>query len=1058
MCLLAGVDSPEAPPESETPLLSLPGYTVTAELARGGMGIVYRARQPALQREVAVKMLLPFSASSQELRERFQLEARTLSELDHPAILPIYETGELDGLPWFSMKLAGGGSLAERVASHAGQWRKTAELMVTVADAVQFAHDCGVLHRDLKPGNILFDDGARPFVADFGLAKLVASDTSFTVTQRMLGTPHYLAPEVAARSARHATTASDVYSLGAILYELLAGRPPFVAEGLPALLRKIAEEEAPPIRPAQASAGVRAPVPRDLEVIALKCLAKNPARRYTSARELAAELRRFLAREPILARPAGPAERFLNWCRRKPALATALAACAVTASVGFVGVLWQLRETDAARAEAVQSAGEARAQERLAETARAAAEHSERWMRENLYAADILGAWRALEQDDLATARLRLEGHRPQAGQPDLRGFEWRHLWSRTQPDSFHTIRVRERGVSAVVLSPDGSRLATASSEDTLLFDMASFDLIGQTRVWGTQSAAFSPDGERLYIGTRAASDVKVWEFDPVPMPPRLLTARARWPNIALSPDGRWLAVGSGGHTGDETEGLTALYTADGTLLYELPDSGRHVAFSPDGKRLATGSRRGAVRLWRPDTGELLMVLTNAVRVVSMRFSPDGAALVVCSHRDGAWLYDVATGAQRAVARGHRGPVWDAAVSPDGQTLATGGVDQTLRLWDLKTGEQTGRLLGHSFTVSQVVWTPDGRRLITGGADGTVRFWDAPRPVESDSPGPGMVRPEFFSHDGRWLLSLRAHGAVDLLEQDTFALQKKGGPLGWPLGFLPGDRTVAMWRHAPGEPAMIALHSVPDLNLVRTQTLPDTEVPLVLPTLSSNGRWLAAGGPGGSLRLIELEADAVGRNLTLYPTNNTGVLSLAFSGDGRTLAASFRDSTAIVLLAVETGEVVHRLHGHPGFIRNLLFSPAGDRLVSADGDRLIKVWDASDGRELATFTGHRAGINSLDLTADGRTLASAAGDGTVRLWQLNTGRELLRFDPPGTAENVTFAPAGAALFIQGSPGESTSFRTIVWRAPVLAEMETVALEPSVSPDSLGPAGTPGVSR
>jgi WD40 repeat protein len=228
---------------------------------------------------------------------------------------------------------------------------------------------------------------------------------------------------------------------------------------------------------------------------------------------------------------------------------------------------------------------------------------------------------------------------------------------------------------------------------------------------------------------------------------------------------------------------------------------------------------------------------------------------------------------------------------------------------------------------------------------------------------------------------------------------------------------------------MIALLSVPDMNLLRTQTLPNTETPLVLPTLSPDGRWLAAGDPTGSLRLIELETDAVGRDLTLSPTNNTGVLSLAFSKDSRTLAAAFRDSTAIVLLEVGTGEVVHRLHGHPGFVQNLLFSSAGDRLVSADGDRLIKVWDPRDGRELATFTGHRAGINSLDLTSDGRTLASAAGDGSVRLWHLNTGRELLRFDPPETAGNVTFAPDGSALFIQSALQRERSFPTLVWRAP-----------------------------
>ena len=247
---LFAVEEPEVPiPSADPPpaLMRVPGYEVSEEIARGGMGIVYRARQLDPPRMVALKMLLPQQLASPHMAERFRLEVRALTELDHPAILPVYQMGEHENLPFFTMKLATGGTLAQQTAEFAGDWRRIAELIVLLADAVQFAHERGVLHRDLKPGNILFDEQGRPYVSDFGLAKLASADSDLTRSMDFLGTPHYVAPEIAAQSARQATTASDIYSLGAILYELLTGRPPFEAEGVPALLKKITEDE--PMRP-----------------------------------------------------------------------------------------------------------------------------------------------------------------------------------------------------------------------------------------------------------------------------------------------------------------------------------------------------------------------------------------------------------------------------------------------------------------------------------------------------------------------------------------------------------------------------------------------------------------------------------------------------------------------------------------------------------------------------------------------------------------------------------------------------------------------------------------
>jgi eukaryotic-like serine/threonine-protein kinase len=350
---LAVGEEPTPSPNANRGLLNILGYEVREEIARGGMGIVYRALQLEPRREVALKMLLPHQATSPGMLERFHLEARAIAALEHPAILPVHHVGEHKGLPFFTMKLADGGSLAQREDRFVGKWRDVGELIATLADAVQFAHERGVLHRDLKPGNVLFDEAGRAYVSDFGLAKLVDTDADLTRSVDLLGTPHYIAPEVAAHSAKDATTASDIYSLGAILYELLAGRPPFEAEGIPALLKKIAEEE--PVTPRLVAAGVsrRLPssvssgltdaatsVPRDLEVICLKCLAKEPSRRYATARELADDLRRWMEGRTILARPATRLERVHSWARRNPALATVSAVLAV---VLVAGIIWEAR-------------------------------------------------------------------------------------------------------------------------------------------------------------------------------------------------------------------------------------------------------------------------------------------------------------------------------------------------------------------------------------------------------------------------------------------------------------------------------------------------------------------------------------------------------------------------------------------------------------------------------------------------------------------------------------------------------------------------------------------
>lgn len=328
-------------------------FTILSLLGRGGMGQVFRARQASPAREIAVKMLAPQLAASPECRRRLVAEANAMSELDHPAILPVYGAGEMDGLPWFTMRLVEGGTLAARVDTLRGAWRDIAALLATVADAVQHAHQRGVLHRDLKPGNILFDSAGHPFVSDFGLAKLAFVENNadqLTHSAQLLGTPGYMAPEIAGGSMKAATTASDVYALGAILYELLCGVPPFAADSVQSLLRKIVEADPLPLEKKDAR------IPRDLAAIAHRAMEKRPAARYDSAATFAADLRAWLEGKPVTARVIGTAGRLARWARRRPAVA-ALSGTLVLGTLSGGILLWRAYQQETkARASAEELA------------------------------------------------------------------------------------------------------------------------------------------------------------------------------------------------------------------------------------------------------------------------------------------------------------------------------------------------------------------------------------------------------------------------------------------------------------------------------------------------------------------------------------------------------------------------------------------------------------------------------------------------------------------------------------------------------------------------------
>ncbi len=739
--LTGGTDEPGPPePPIAAGLFRVPGHDVLEELARGGAGIVYRARQYQPARDVALKMLQPQQMGSDEMVARFRIEAETIAALDHPAILPVYLVGVHQEMPFFTMKLALGGRLAGRRVAYRGQWRRIAELTATLADAVHFAHSRGVIHRDLKPGNILFDEADRPFVSDFGLAKFTRADAPVTRTQTLMGTPAYLAPEVARLGAHAATTAADVYALGSILYELLAQRPPFAADSLPALLRAIAEDA--PVPPQRTFPDL----PVDLEVICLRALAKEPAHRFATAAELAAELRRWLAGVPILSRPISSGERLWRWCRRRPALAGLTAALIVTATAGAVAQWFSNRSLAAALVAA-------RAAEAAAQVQLHAALVSEATLRSNSGQAgqrdDALGvlARASRLQPDLAVrsavaSALARDDLRPG---PELPAY---FPEPTTQLD----------------FAPDlASYLTPAADGGIELRDTADGRILFRYTGAGRSPARlfrFSRDGRR-FAALLADRSVALWRTDRAEPLTVLPPSRSTVVAFALHPAEPVVVYAS---TAGElrhrslTDGQERVVAGGGAAVVAL-------SFNPTGRRLAV-VRAATLDLIEAADGTVVWSQSDAVLGLPPVWSRDGLELLTGNRsRNAIDLRDAATGTVRQTLAGHSTLPHALAFVGTGERLATLGFDGTLRLWDGATGRPILQVPARprGLTVS-----PDGQRIgFVGAGDrpsvqtrAEARVWRE----FSGRPRPGTVPAGLaLAPDGHWL----AVGALESIRREN---------------------------------------------------------------------------------------------------------------------------------------------------------------------------------------------------------------------------------------------------------------------------------------------------
>jgi WD40 repeat protein len=710
------------------------GYEIEGEIGRGGMGVVYKARQSALGRLVALKMLLHSAHEGDDALARFRTEAEALARLSHPGIVAIHEVGELSGLPFLSMEWCEGGSLDRKLAGRPLPAKEAASLVRSLSLAVQAAHEAKVIHRDLKPANVLLSADGTPKVTDFGLAKKL-DEAGQTQTGAVMGTPSYLAPEQAA-GGKDVGPAVDVYALGAILYECLTGRPPFQGEGAMQTIRLVCTQE--PVPPAQLNPGV----PADLETVCLKCLEKEPARRYASAAELADDLGRFSRGEAVRARPAGAVERGLKWARRNPAVAALSAAVLLTFALGAAlatGLAtWALDEARLADTNADEAARDAEAARKARDDARQS---------EDLAKAETIRTRAALHERTMIAALHYWERHNVRRAEALLDGvpaelrqtWEVRHLRELCRRracdpragQELLTLEGHAGEVTSVAYRRDGSRLVSGSRDGTVkVWDAKTGEELLTLRghAGRVTAVAYNPDGSRI-ASAGADGTVKVWDAKSAEV---LLTLEGTKPMSCVSygPDGSRLASG----TEDGTVRVWDAKTGERLLTLNGHAGGvTSVAYGPDGSRIASGSRGESLKVWDAKTGEQLLTLNgHAAGVTSVAYSPDGSRLVSGSPKLSGGrpqtlkVWDAKTGQQVLSLESVTDSVAPVAYSPDGSRIASGGEDHTLKLWDSGTGQELLTLSGHVGRVTAVAYSPDGSRIASGGEDHTIKLWDAP--------------------------------------------------------------------------------------------------------------------------------------------------------------------------------------------------------------------------------------------------------------------------------------------------------------------------------------------
>jgi WD40 repeat protein len=965
------------------------------------MGVVYKARQISLKRLVALKMILGGAHAEDQELIRFRREAEAVARLHHPNIVDIYEIGNYSGRPFFSFEFVEGGTLTHKLAGTPLPGRVAAELLETLARAMHAAHQQRVVHRDLKPANVLLTSDGVPKITDFGLAKRLGEDAGQTQSGMLVGTPSYMAPELASGRGHQVGATTDVYALGAILYETLTGRPPFRGATVMETLDQVRTQEA--VAPSR----LQPKTPRDLETICLKCLQKEPNKRYTSALDLAEDLRRFAKGEPIEARPIGLWERTVKWARRRPAWA-ALILVTFIASFGLAaGFAWYTLQLGRSLAET--------------RVARGNAEESEHRARQFLYASDMNLAHQFWKNGEVKQVLSLLERHR--SGTEDVRGFEWHYLDQLCHSSDALTLFDEEEETVWVAFSADGRSLATMGRTGTVkLWDAGTRRPRLTLRTQDQQAVkwfALSPDNKSVTTLTQEAM-LRQWNVDTgKELAIRQLTketivraAFSRHANLlATALRNRTIKVWDI-HAGKELMSLReSRGNADHFSAIEA------LAFAPDGKTLGTVGNDRIIRFWSLSTGLETRPLWRDAKPTALAFSGDGRMLAIADVNGVISQNDIVSGTTVNHVRGHNNRVRSLAYSPDNKTLATGGDDSAVRLWDASGLTLRTTLKGHTEKIHCLSFAPDGQTLASAGDDGKVKLWDPLMTQERKSlvvslwPNGAIA----FSPDGKALavgdrdltakIVTTATGQIDTILRGP-RKEIKG------LAYSPDGRSVAV---ADGEGKLRLFDA--NNGKARLDWIGHQGEALCV-AFSPSGDLLASGGQD---KLIKLWRMPEGRERTALTGHAGAVTCLAFAPDGKSLAAGDSEGS-LKLWDCSAGKVASNLD-RIAPVTSLAFSHNGRMLASAHGDGHLILWEAAVGRKLAELSGVRQAMRSVSFSPDDNILA-AVGD-LLYLWEV--GSKHLRYRTrTRTGSSLTFSPKDNALAL-ASDGHVELWSLAAWR-------------------------------
>lgn len=1051
--------------------LRLGDFEIHEELGRGGMGVVYRAHQISLNRRVALKVLSGNFSLTHQAVDRFKREAAAAARLHHPHIVPVYATGESEGLHFFAMELIDGQSLDKvisqmranrqaesfllRTTVPATDLEKTvvidrpdkptplppngvspmpagettigggqstlfsagrqffdtlARMIADVAEALDYAHQQGVIHRDIKPGNLILSSGGRLHVGDFGLARLM-EEPGLTMTGGILGSPHYMSPEQVDPENRTLDKRTDIYSLGVTLYEMLTLQTPYKGAGAEHIVNYILTREP------KAPRKLNRHIPKDLETICLKAMEKDSSRRYQSGSEMADDLRRYANRFSIAARPISYAGRTIRWTQRHPAgagliiasLILLLALTGLWSAIKVQNTLQKQRDQERNARAAIRDArdGEANARQEI--------EGLKNFLQ---YSLRIRDAYAALESGDGPRAQELLDGIQNDSALASLPGFEWRHLWDRTQHWKGRSIWQESPGwrLSAVALSPDGTELAVSGSiKDVRIFygmpRPTKFARVKGHSKW-VNRVAYSPNGQLL---ATASDDQTVRLWDMTVYPPEssgiLKGHTDKVYEAKFSPDGSRLVSCS-------SDGSLKLWDVANRSLSATLDAkaGRisSVAYAHDGSRIAAAGSDGAVRLWDPNNHSLLATMAlHGGEVMSVAFSPDGRWLGSCDKQGLIKLTRLNSSQETTIVQGHKSAVYHLTFSPDSSTLSTCSLDKTLKLWSIPDLAEIKTFRGHRDLVFGSEFSSDGRGLVSVSMDGSTKLWDLTAMSQTNF----VATPERrvwsarYAPNGKLMAELStARHSFQSKTLRLWTLPEKA-PLAelsaWTnsviginvsVGFSPDSHLLA----APGADGRVNFWNTTSRKLERSWKLDSPDLSGV--RFSPDGARVAVWGVGPSIQLLDPET---GESLDAWeaaPQKGRGVIMVEFSPDGKLIASVGRDQNQILVRDIHAKTNVFKLHAkNAKSIQSLAFSPDSTRLAEGDSLGKVRVWNAMSGEQIDELDGHVGMVNTLLYTRDGKSLISAAEDSTLAFWHAKLNQQIARFatpTPPGELSAV----------------------------------------------------------